>query len=195
MALSRSLQRGHALCRHARLAVHPDELVEHPPVSAAVARKVLRHLGDVDHLFRLAEGLNPQRVFLHVAFDRAMRAQHADRSSSMRRKGRHHQLTERAVFHLHVHDLAVHHIVVAVIHAPAIGARPDRLADALLRRFLVEDFARPVGVARKDARLFVRQIDFLRIIRTVLLRAAARRASRRGALRRVLPAEVAQTAE
>ena len=110
-------------------------------------------------------------------------------------EGSHHQLTEHAVFHLHIHDLTVHHIVVAGIHAASIRTMLDRLANLGLIRLLRQDVAGPICVAVQDARVFVGQIDLLCVIGAILLGFAARRASRRRALRCTFGSEMTQAAK
>ena len=76
-----------------------------------------------------------------------MRAQHADRPPAVLAEGRHHQLAVDAVFKFHVDDLVVHHVVVAEVDTPAVGAFLNGLTDAGLVGMQGQNVAGPVVFA------------------------------------------------
>ena len=196
MALGRGFQRRHAPARHTALVQHSDQFIHHAQISAAVTRRIAALLRQIDYTFGLTKGLNANDVFIHIAFNSAMSTQYTDAAPAARGKRRHHQLTMRPVLHLHIDDLIVDHIVIAVIHTAAIRANTQRLTNALFIGMKRKNAARPVGIARKNAGIRMGQVDIFRVIwaRFFYFRRTIHTALG-SALRRAFRLEMAQTAK
>src|SRR5699024_402825 len=99
-------------------------------VPAAVTLQVVGKLAHVDGFLSLAELPHANQVGLHVRLDLTLGTHGLEGAVAVLGEGAHGEADRAAVLHEQVGLLVIYHIVVAMVHTPAIGAFPQSLIGA-----------------------------------------------------------------
>ncbi len=175
------------------VAKNANDIVHQSGVASGVAHMANQLLGNIDgFLSLLAKDSDLDDTLYGISLQLAQCAHHADGAAGVLGEGGHSEHSGRSVFKLHIDNLVVYNIVVAVIDAASIRPGPNCFIYIFLGRVDAERVARPAAVVIADTGLFVGNIDFLRIVGTGVLALAAAQTILGCSLRRFVGTEVAQ---
>ena len=185
---------GAGQCRHAGgislLAAKQRKQIAHNAlVAAAVTERVPRR-AQIQLLHLAAKGMDLDRPTRKIAVNVALRAHQVNLSTALRRECAHRKGNRRAPLQEQIHHLMIHHVVVAMIHAAAIGAYAQGFLKPLTGRLLAQHVQRPIPLPRVVAA----QIELRRAVQAIILVRAVQTTFRRS-LGCVLRLEPRQTAK
>ena len=144
------------------------ELLHEAAVAAAVTGEGGVGDGSVDDLLGVAEAVDDDLLFEHIALDIAQGAGDFDGAVVVVGEGGHGEGGVDISAELQVHRLVVHHVVVAVEDAAAVGAGTDGVPDLLLGGFACKDVAGPAVAHLLEAAPLAGDVEFFRVIGAVV---------------------------